>query len=170
MYTCHDIDWDINETRLPGIDSMCQRLKGDTRRIYRAFAVLGNATDEILQPITRVNSPENTIDYTPYDLSIEVGPVVACALSSESPAGVGWIALGLSGDGYLYPWTLSEIVCRAEASPAIVRLSDVCRTMWPVEPQRPGPEVVRARQQRRDIWPYDDCDRSADWFWSVHET
>ena len=122
-------------------------MANDNRRIYRASVSLGTPIDAVLQPITRTNSPENNIDFCPYDLDIDIGPVVISSLSCYTPAFVGWIGVMLSGSGYLFPWTFRDAVKRLEGTPEIQRLTELCRSFWPVPAGQPEEHIVDMRKQ-----------------------
>src|SRR5690349_10282242 len=63
MAIIHDIEWDIEIKDPAGLQDIIEKLAGDERRVYRANVGLGAATDELLRPLTRINSPENKIDF-----------------------------------------------------------------------------------------------------------
>ena len=165
-----EIEWDIDDLQPHGLEEIIDTLRGDVRRVYRAHLSIGTPVDSLLQPITRLNSPENDRDFTPDTLSISIGPVKVASLGSDDIAHVGWISVNLSGYGYLYPWTIREVVDRLEATPEIRRLADLCRTFWPVPPAPPRAEVVAARGEMGDLWPYDQADKEWDWYWGVQES
>ena len=169
IYTMAEIDWDVNLSDNPTIEEMIDCLASDQRLIYRASISLGIPIDDVLEPITRVDSPENEIDFTPNSLSIAVGPIECFSLGSD-PLSVGWISLDLCGDGYLFPWTLRDVFERISASSVIRRLTDVCRSFWPVPAELPSPELVELRRQFHEVWPYDQFDKSLDWYWGLQET
>ena len=169
LFVAREIEWDQHLSD-PTIAEMVECLTGDGRRIYRAWISIGALSDEVLQPITRLNSPENDRDFCPDGLSLEVGPIEIYSLGTELIAHVGWIGLSISGSGYLFPWTIQEVVERAATAPAIQRLTDVCRASWPVTPERPEPRIAEARKQLGELWPYADLHKTWDWYWGVCET
>jgi hypothetical protein len=74
MAIIHDVDWDVELGDPSDLQEIVDRLTGDERRVYRAYVGLGAATDGVLKPITRTNSPENSCDFYPCDVAIGVGP------------------------------------------------------------------------------------------------
>jgi hypothetical protein len=164
-----EIEWDLNCCSLTSVEEVIKSLFGNHNRIYRALIFLGTPTPDVLEPVSRVNSPENTHDFVPYDLSLEIGPIIAGDMATEELIQVGWISLNLSGSGYLYPWSLTEAVRRASSSESIRELTDVVRTMWPVSAAAPEAEIVELRRRIPDVWPY-EADRPWDWYWGAHET
>jgi hypothetical protein len=166
----HEIEWDIELSRAKGMDDIQMALAGDSRTIYRANVFLGMPTNDVLAPVTRMNSPENEIHYLPDTLALQIGPINAGLLSSDECVQVGWIALSLSGSGYLYPWTLADALERAATSQPIQVLTDIMRARWPVPPAVPDPEITELRRQLPDVWPHSDVDRKWDWYWGALET
>jgi len=164
-----EIEWDINSPALASADDVIAALSGNHDSVYRALISLGTPTPDVLEPITRVGSPENTRDFLPYDLSLEIGPVAAGLLSTDKSVQVGWMSLSFSGSGYFYPWSLAEVVRRASSARSIKALADIVRAMWPVPTAVPEPEIVEIRRQIPDVWPY-EVDRPWDWYWGAHET
>jgi hypothetical protein len=164
-----EIEWDLNPGTLRSIDEVIGALKGNTSPVYRAHVFMGTPTADVLEPITREDSPENNIHFLPSDFSLELGPVSAGLLSTEDTVQVGWMSLNLGGSGYLYPWSLSEVLERASSSAAIKALTDVVQAMWPVPSVAPEKEIVEIRRQLPDIWPY-EAERAWDWYWGVHES
>ncbi len=92
-----------------GLDEIIAALTDDQRCIYRALIVLGDLKDEISQSITRTNSPENNIDFLPGSVGIQIEPIKTSELGSEVSNFAGWLGVSISGPGYLYPWTFSEV-------------------------------------------------------------
>jgi hypothetical protein len=164
-----EIEWDFKSPAAESMDRVIKALSRNLSPIYRANIFLGSPTSDVLEPVTRVRSPQNTIDFLPCDLSLEFGPIMAGQLSTEEPVQVGWISLSLSGSGYLYPWTLAEALDRASTSISIKTFTDVVRNMWPVQSEDPEPQIVALRRQIPDVWPY-AADRPWDWFWGAQET
>lgn len=164
-----EVEWDVHLERTT-LRQMLDSLASDDRRVYRAFLGLGAPTGGVLRPITRENSPENEIDYCPYSLSLEIGPIESYDLQSEAPLHVGWIGLTLSGYGYLYPWTLADVVRRLEAAPEIQRLAEICRSFWPVPADPPPADIVGLRREFRRLWPYGDFEKPWDWYWGLQES
>ncbi len=164
-----EIDWDIELRALSDGKEVVNALSGNQKPIYRAHISLGTPMPDVLEPITRVDSPENEIDFVPSDLSLEIGPIIAGNMATEEPVQVGWISLNFSGYGYFYPWSLAETMLRANSSEPIKALTDIVRTTWPVPSAAPEQEIVEIRRQIPDVWPY-EVDRPWDWYWGAHET
>src|SRR5262249_21460578 len=140
-------------------------LEGYDRPLYRALIQLGKATTHIRRHMGRVGSPENEVDLRLTDWSLEIGPMASFDLGSEDLFQVGWISVGLSGYGYLYPWTFAELVRRAEDHPAIRQMTELCRATWPVRSGRPDRQTKRLRKQMGELWPYREIDRPWGWYW-----
>jgi hypothetical protein len=170
VYVVHEIEWDIDLSTLESVHEIIKELDSDTRPVYRASIMLGTPTDDLLAPITRHGSPENRIGFIPDTLSVGVGPVFMSNLEYDESPQVGWIDVGLSGYGYLYPWTFREVVDRLEASPEARRIAHVCRSFWPVEPALPDRKTRALRRRLRNLWPYDDVAQPWDWYWGLTET
>ncbi len=168
--TLSTIEWDLNLSCMGSVRQLVGALAGDKRRVYRAFVSLGTPTDAVLQPITRTNSPENDTDFCPDSLDIEVGPIEAYDLGGDVRAFVGWVAIFLSGYGYLYPWTLRDVVDRLQDAPEIQRIAQICRSFWPVPAERLEDRVVEGRKQLGGLWPYEDIYKQWDWYWGVRES
>jgi hypothetical protein len=135
--TAEGIDWDVSAD-LASSDALVEELKKHPQPIYRAFLSLGSVVDEISVTLTRHPSPENEIPLGLYSLDLELGPIDTFKLSSSRPRVVGWISVAISGNGYLYPWKLRDLVQRAEGSAKLQELMQVCRRTWPVKAERPG--------------------------------
>jgi hypothetical protein len=148
---------------------MVDRLATDDPTIYRASISLGMPTDAVLEPITRKDSPENDHNYEPDMLSIEIGPIEIFDLKSEAPALCGWIGLSLSGYGYLFPWTFRDVVERLEATAEIGKLTQLCRSHWPVPTEKPDRAILKARRQLGTVWPY-EADKPWDWYRGMQES
>jgi hypothetical protein len=126
---------------------------------------------DVQQRLTREPGPENNVGFFPGDLSIQVGPIYAHDLATEPPVPtVGWIGAGISGSGYFFPWTFREVVARAESTPQVQRMMELCRSVWPVKPSLPGKKIIQLRENYASLWAYDDFDRPWDWMWWPQET
>jgi hypothetical protein len=130
---------------------------------------LGSLHDEVVALITRKESDDNEIDFLPYELGIHLGPVDVFLLGGEQVWQAGWIELTISGPGYLFPWTFRDVVQRLESSPLIRKLTDVCRTTWPVAYSAVDDQTVDLRRQAGELWPYDDLRKPWDWYWGIAE-
>jgi hypothetical protein len=166
--TLSQIDWDVNERRID-LAEACAILAGDSRGIYRAHVCLGNLRDDIAARLSRVNSPENSVDLHFGQLVITIEPILLQCLGSMRSAYAGWISLNLSGSGYLWPWTLSELIARAESVAGIRRAMDVCRETFPVAARRPWWWERRRRRSCTAFWPCADLHALPDWSWGVDE-
>jgi hypothetical protein len=165
-----EIDWDIAASRLDSLQEIVSFLPSNDRHIYRAYVEFGAPSNEVTNPITRASSAENQVGFSPDTLSLSIGPINICTLSSESPVNVGWLAVEISGPGYLYPWTLREMVRRLEGSPKIRQLMNACRSTWPVKATNVDKDTIDARQACADVWPYEDFEKPWDWYWGVLES
>lgn len=166
----HEIDWDIEVSEAEQLEDILASIANEHRNVYRASANLGFLKETIASAINREPSEENEIGFFPDSLSLSIGPVTLAALSSESAWRAGWVSLSLHGGGYLYPMTFDDLVAKASGSNEISQLCEICRALWPVPSRRPEPSEVNARQQHRDLWPYDNFDRTLDWCWGIFES
>jgi len=106
----------------------------------------------------------NSEGFVPDSCSIEIGPIQA---GRYGEFGIGWIAVGLAGNGYLFPWTLPDLIARAESESSVQALMQLCRQTWPVAPGTPDVKVQSLREQMGKYWPYDRLDLPWDWYWGL---
>jgi len=165
----HEIGWDVDSS-CESLSRMRDTLIRHPKPIYRAFLSLGAATNDIIEHLSRRNSPENPHDLSLDAWGLELGPYEVCDLGADNSYLVGWMDLGISGYGYLYPWTFRDLIQRAEELPQLIRLRELCRTTWPVAPQLPDSRKKRLRKQMGSLWPYDDLTKPSDWFWGLNES
>ena len=163
-----EIEWDLDLSHPGGIQEMIDALATDGRRIYRAHVSLGTPIDAVLQPVTRINSPENELDFCPDSLSVDTGPIERHGCDFR--AFVGWIGLSLSGYGYLFPWTCRDVFQRLENTPEIRHIAEVCRSFWPVAPKLVEDRIVEVRKELGELWPYENLDKRWDWYWGIEES
>jgi hypothetical protein len=114
-------------------------------------------------------SPENAQELALDGWSIEIGPIGVSDLTSEYEFDAGWIAVSLSGNGYLYPWTPIDLVSCATANAAICNVMQLCRCFWPVERQPATPTIVDRRALAGARW-CGSVYAPVDWLWTVEET
>jgi len=163
-----EIDWDIAGQY--SLSEMIDALSSDQRLICRADVSFKTPCDSLLDSISRRDSPENEVDLNPDCMAIEIRPVKIRRLENEEPFHVGWASMYFSGYGYLYPWTLRDVVARAESSQEMQHLMQLCRSHWPVAGSMADPSVVALRKRLGELWPYDKFDKPWDWCWGVVET
>src|SRR5689334_18852523 len=60
-----DLDCEIDSRKFQTSEEMTQLLAARSETIYRAFVSLDRLRDDVVQPITRVNSRENEINFFP---------------------------------------------------------------------------------------------------------
>lgn len=84
--------------------------------------------------MSRLDTTENEQPFIPDSWSLEIGPVESSSLDS-APFHVGWIRVGISGYGYLWPWTFKDVVARAQANHGMQALMDLCKQARPVPPE-----------------------------------
>lgn len=161
---------EIEQCNQGTMQNTIDRLGSIDATIHRAFVNLGTPVEQVVSRITRKDTPENEIDFTPDALSLEIGPIESFSLLSDDPIRVGWISLTIAGSGYLWPWTFQDVLKRLNATPEIKTLTDLCRTRWPVEKSTPGRRLVKFRQNLGDLWPYEECDGFDDWCWGLAES
>ncbi len=162
-------DLDLEEERR-SLKSVSSVLSGKKKTIYRAFIGLGAATKEIFDHLARIKSPENETDLTLDSWSLQIDPIMSSSLGSDDQFFVGWISVGISGYGYLYPWTPADLVRRAESHPGIRKVKMLCQKTWPVESGEPNQQVKKLRKRMGALWPYDRVDIQWDWYWGIEET
>ena len=167
--TFKEIDWDLEES-FDSVQEIVTALKTARQAIYRCHLMLGNASDEVSNNLSRVASPENKIDLSLDGWSLELGPITLGNLSDDQIFSAGWMGIGISGPGYLYPWSTSQLVDRAESLPVLQSLATLCRATWPVSPEKPNLRVRRIRAKYEGFWPYCDPAMPWDWYWGVNET
>ncbi len=178
----------ISIVRFPAYDAegtfetlaeLAEALKKIDGTIYRANLSLGLVTDSIFESLRRLPSEENEEALTLDSWTLEIGPTQSYSMGSDDMFLVGLIAISLHGYGYLYPWTLRDLIDRAEAIAPIVGLMEGCRRLWPIvpsqrtwpiNPNQPGRRVIKARQRMGKLWPYDRPDLPWDWFWGLGES
>jgi hypothetical protein len=164
------IDWDMDISAEGGFDTLLKPIANEHSTIYRAEVSIGGLVESVSSAISRQPSELNSIGFFPESLGLSIGPVRCSDLVSERSWLVGWIEMTFSGGGYLYPWTLRDVVKRAHDSAEITHLCDICRGTWPVPSRRPSILEVKRRKKFHRLWPYDDVKKPYDWFWSIHET
>lgn len=169
LFSYQEIEWDLELSDATLLE-MIERIASDQRTIYRAFVILGNPIQDVLRPLTRQNSPENEIDFLPFDLSLELGPIECGDLASAEPQHVGWIGLGLSGSGYLFPWTFPDVLQRLQASPEIQIITEVCRSFWPVIEPATKSLFTRIRESVVGKTTTNATVVPSDWAWGLNET
>jgi hypothetical protein len=173
VFEMHEIKWDIEE-QFSALDDMASSLAKHNKKIYRAYLSLGWPIANVTDDLKRVNSPENTNDFIPDQWGMEIGPVETASFSEPeetvgSSVQVGWISVSISGNGYLFPWSFTELVQRAERNPGMRKLMQLCKSTWPVPPAKVEARVVKLRKQLGKLWPYAQHDLPWDWYWGLHE-
>jgi hypothetical protein len=160
-----EIVWDLSTSNADGFGGIINSVADNKSRIYRASVTIGSLVDAVRLPITREPCDMNSEGFYPDSLSISIGPVRPYV--EDMTWHVGWLELSFNGNGYLFPWTLSEVVTRAIASPEIMKLCEIARFTWPVASRFPNFLEVRRRKRFARLWPYDDVRKPYDWYWSV---
>lgn len=163
IFITDDIDWDLQQYSHP-LRKTIEVLNATDRGIYRAYIKLGGPTSEIFNALHREACAENDVEFAPDSWSLQIMPIET---GQDGDFLVGWIAVGISGNGYPYPWTLRELVNKAEAIPVIRQLMQLCSETWPVEPGTPNARIQAARRELEEYWPYDRFDLPWDWYWGM---
>lgn len=181
MCTFDGIDWDIEHERL-SLDDALAVLSNHDRPVYRASAGLGYLRQDITRTLQTLRPDDGAPNLCLGDCSVWIEPIELGQMSDDATYKVGWMGVSFSGYGYLYPWTARDVTDRALASPDLRRVADVCRRLFPVDPngtpsllERLTPErrrsrITSIRKRMRDLWPFDDLDAPWDWYWGVLET
>jgi hypothetical protein len=167
VYSVSEIEWDAAE-QCESVSSVQTLLAAIRKPIYRAHLELGAATDDVIEQLKRVNSPDNDTDLWLTGWGLHIEPILSASFTTETYF-IGWISVSISGYGYLFPWTFSDLVQRAEAHPGIRQLKELCRRTWPVEARSPTPQQQEVRKQMGELWPYDRIDLRWDWYWGLQE-
>jgi hypothetical protein len=170
IYVASAISYDAEDTDLTSLHELAAALTDlGARTIYRANLSLGHVVRPLFEALRQEPSKENEVGLGLDTWSMELGPVMSCNLATERPYHVGWIAVSLSGFGYLHPRSFRDLIERAEALEPIRALLGLCRTTWPVAPRRPSRRVVKACKAMAELWPYARPDQPSDWFWGIRD-
>jgi len=171
VFTVRSIEYDINHNAKSCEQLVAELLESDSI-VYRANIYFGCAADSICKLFTRANSPENAAGLCLSDLSLHIGPIHAATLADDAPRHVGWIALTLSGQGYLFPWTREEILKRTQQSNALNALTQICSDAWPIDPHTlRGTKNIRGLLKRmRKAIGQETVDTLNAWQWDIKET
>lgn len=161
--TVDDSMWDFESHRQPLLDAP-RVLRDFDQVISHGHVGLGALVPHVVEQLSRIDSPENDVDFVLDSASLLIGPI------ETGPDGefmVGSLAVGLGGNGYLFPWTLRDLVERAERIPEVQQMVELCQATWPVEPAVPDQRIQEARRHMREYWPYDRVDRPWAWYWGL---
>lgn len=167
LFSIREIEWDF-KSRFSSFDEIIKALRQTDQPIYRGRISLGLVVDDVCHQIYRLNSPENTDDFTPGELGFELGPITNGLMNDDDYIHVGWMSLNLHGYGYLYPWTPQDAIRRVLAVDKIQRLMQVAREMFPVSPSDVGRREKSARKRLGRAWPYPTMDVPYDWCWGIN--
>jgi hypothetical protein len=161
IHTIRGPKWDLNlKVENEKLADIIRNLQGE---VYLAWIELGYLNTELRHTIERIGSPENSEDFVPESWSLRLGPVEI----GQPRCVVGDLAIGVGGNGYLFPWTLAELISRAERQPKIRDLMQLCRRTWPIAPEVPHLSMQSAREQLGKHWPYERVDLALDWCWGL---
>ena len=163
-------EYDAEASDVASLDLLAESLAELSGTIYRADLGLGRIKADLFKQIRRERSEENDQDLSLEDWSLTAGPILSHSLGSEHTFMVGWIAVGLYGNGYLFPWSFRDLIDRAESIAPIRDLMDLCRRTWPVPRVAPDPETIEARRTMGELWPYPRLDGPWDWAWGIGES
>lgn len=163
-----EIKWDLS-SRFTSLDAIIEALQQTNRSIYRCRLGLGLVVEDVRPAIFRLNSPENSYDFTPGELSLEIGPIENGLMASDHIQ-VGWMSLNLHGYGYLYPWSSQQAIERVLSVPEIRLMMAAARESFPVAPKTLDRKVIATRRKLWLAWPYESIDDVPyDWCWGVRE-
>lgn len=180
-FRVRSIEWDVEHSGIT-LDDLRAVLSNHDRPIYRASVGLGTTRPEIIAHLQTNRPDDGNPNLCLWDCGVHLGPVGIGSLGSDGEFMVGWMSLSLGGNGYLFPWGPRDLTSRAATDPHLRAAANVCRSMWPVDPDNstgtfgklaPALRRRRVRAARRrmgDLWPSDDLDLPWDWFWGVSET
>ena len=166
--TMREIEWHFGARGPTMIDALRKFAEGNNTPIYRA-QVFCTLRSDISSALT-IPADQNDRGWCPGDLGIILGPILAHDLTCEIQPQVGWIETGISGPGYLFPWTLKDVVARLEAISEVRRMMEVCRTTFPLPVNPVGDQIIELRRTVTQLWAYDDFERPWDWYWWPQET
>jgi hypothetical protein len=170
IYINRTVDFDAEGTVSSFIDLAGALTTLGRRPIYRANLMLGQVVPSVYDGLSREPSEENEMGLSLDSWSMKVGPILSYNLATEEPYHVGWVAVQVSGHGYLYPWAFRNLIDRAEALTPIREMTKLCRRKWPVPDDRPPRRVVKSRKATGNLWPYPRADQPWDWFWGLQES
>lgn len=171
VFKLNSIEFDINHDAKT-CEAMIAELMESDSIVYRAEIQFGCAKDTIRKLFQRKNSPENEVDLSLTDLRLEIGPIHAQMIGEDASRHVGWIALTLSGQGNLFPWTRAEILKRAAQSAELQELAQICSDAWPIDPH-PLKRITNVRNllaRTRKTVATQDVNTLTGWQWDVRET
>ncbi len=159
-----EIDWDVDEFRLESFEQVMAVLSNSPGQIYRCSVGLGPLAKPIIDRFLR---PEGDEPLHIDGLSFSCGPITSYDIRMQEEYVIGWIGLTFSGGGSLYPWKPRDLIERAEASPELREIRELCRQTWPIEKSLPDLRVRHLREQMGELWPYERTDEPMDWLWGV---
>jgi hypothetical protein len=165
-----EIEWDF-KCKAKSFAAVTRALRQEPNRpIYRSFATLGFLEKPVCKTINREPSEKNKHGLYLDSLGAGIVPVILSDLGDDEDYQVGWVSVYLCGQGYLYPWTRSELISRIRGLPKLLAVEELCRRTWPVSSERPGPEIIEIRKKVPHIWGDGDFDAPWDWRWGISET
>jgi hypothetical protein len=144
-----EIEWDI-DTRCETHAEMVALLREggrEGRLIYRAFLMLGAMSDSLPKHLDRMAAEGEDRHLYLDSWSLTIGPVEGGTMDEEAER-VGWMAVSMSGNGYLYPWGREALTRHLEGHAGVAKMMALCRETW-------GGGAGEA---------------GAGWEWTVHET
>ncbi|XAM01017.1 hypothetical protein OT109_06440 [Phycisphaeraceae bacterium D3-23] len=111
------------------------------------------------------------LNFCPSGWSLSFEPTMISMLQWDEIDGIqaGWGSFAIHGPGYFFPWTFREWVDRFTIDPKIQAICELCRKTWPVKSVVPDAELVEARRDYEDWWPYDNPSAPLKWSWGPEE-
>jgi len=128
--TFRSIDWDIRHDNVIA-DNALALLSNHDRAIYRAAINLGRLRDDIVQSLQTPRPDDGAMNLHLSDCSFDLGPVEIGTIESEERIRAGWMEVSFSGNGYLRPWTVSDLISRAASSAPLKSINEICRRHFP---------------------------------------
>jgi hypothetical protein len=180
--TTKPIPFDVDRPS-PTLDQAAELLAGDDRPVYRATVDLGHLRGDIVEALQTRRPHDGHPNMGLWSSYLTIGPIDLAMLDSDAGIPVGWMSVGVGGNGYLNPWRPRDLTNRAAAHPDLRAVADACRLAFPVDPRHPGPmfrgprrmaDLFRARVYERhqlgELWPFARHDVPWDWYWGVCES
>jgi len=157
-------------------DELIDQLMARDQAIGRLL-INGSLTEDQCEHFQSPHPSGEEINFRPDSWSLEFGQIKLSRINGWEVEGMGLLsdievaemAFSIGGYGYFYPWTFREWVERFTDDPELKQICELCRKTWPVEETIPSQELLKARRECEDLWPYEDIEGQLDWAWGPQE-
>ncbi len=156
----HDVDIDAKS-----FDDLFDQFKGGSQSIQRANIMFWTMDEEVETLLSAPESEENPNTFTPFHLSLTVGPTILSDFDWDVYYTVGYVAMDIFGDGYFWPETFKQWVDRCTGLPKIQAACDICKQLWPTDDIEVDDQMLTLRKELENFWPYDGHTGPNDWAW-----